>query len=75
MIAHLMAEASADECIAERLSLLLSPSLSFSLLRYRDFLYKEIDQAKRAAGRGAEQTSHRRTTSAHGHREDASVRG
>ena len=28
MIAHLMAEASADECIAERLSLLLSPSLS-----------------------------------------------
>ena len=53
----------------------LSASHCFSLLRYRDFLYKEIDQAKRAAGRGAEQTSHRRTTSAHGHREDASVRG
>mmetsp|Transcript_26656 Transcript_26656/g.67792 ORF Transcript_26656/g.67792 Transcript_26656/m.67792 type:complete len:389 (+) Transcript_26656:140-1306(+) len=42
---------------------------------YRDFLYKEIDQAKRPS-RSAGESSHRRTSgSAHGHREDASVRG
>jgi len=43
---------------------------------YREYLYKEIDQAKRAAGRSGGESSHRRPGgSAHGHREDASVRG